>query len=554
MPTFHSIPLHPVVQERFLNADVPIVTPLALLARPPEALHQALLVGGGTPASTTTTMRMMDLEHIHRLRRQVAVALVAGGRSRRRRRGTGEGDGDGEDDGTRPNLNIPWRELPSVSVWDQLQATTTTSTIAPTASSRQLPLSTRCPPLDAMLAFPVEWRDTNDVEEPSPSRRQGTPPGHVLSIAGGPGVGKTQLALQMAVHMAYQYQHHNQQQQHQPPLTVRYFATSAGGASLLELATRAHSLLPSIVDNFLHDGNEDDNVRQCSSSKRHKQDHCSATTSNNITQTVVPSNLLFSPIHNVQDLIVALGPLIAEHEQQDKEQRPQEQVHRPPTTTTTGMIVIDSLDTLPDGSSSVSVPGSSSASSWTTGSSNHHPQQQPQQQQSSSSLSSSSSLQQQLMATLKHITRRYQLHTVIILGGSCSRSRNGGESGRRTMVGSGSTMTTTGSGTSSGPLHQPSFAGEETIDVQLLLEREEPSSSSSSSPPQVLLVNGRHHENTDHRRHRHIITARCIHHHHDHPIRTHNNNNNGSSDGGIVVSLELSPEHGITAASASPSG
>ena len=114
------------------------------------------------------------------------------------------------------------------------------------------------------------------------------------------------------------------------------------------------------------------------------------------------------------------------------------------------------------------------------------------------------------------------------------------------MVGDGST-TTTGSGgtTSSGPLHQPSFAGEETIDVQLLLEGEEPSSS-SFSPLQALLVDGSNHEMDRHRHHhRHIITARCIHHHH--PIRTHNDNNNENSDGGIFVTLELSPDHGITA-------
>jgi hypothetical protein len=388
MPTFHSIRTHPLVIQRLQQPQpqpqpqqpypttTPIWTPLALLARPSETLQRALSTTT-IPGTSTSTSTTMDIEHIHRLKRQIAIALLNGGLEE-----------EEEVDTTitttkKATPPRPWKGLPSISLWDQVQQ----------QYQYQYPssyVSTNCLPLDRMLQFPTQWIEESDAITTTTI----LPPGNMLSIVGKPGVGKTQLALQMALYTANYYNQQQQQQQQQPPSStttttlgmVRYFVTSAGGASMLELATRATTLFQEMIRTETDNNNNYNKRKHPDSPPRHYHQ-----------DVPVPSNLVFTPIHNLQDLYLALS------------------TH---TSKMPVLIIIDSLSNLMEMEPTSSLSSAFASSSSSPFATTSNTTTTTTTTTTTGTTSTASNPIPSIMKQLKYLTRRHQLCTVLV-GGNC---------------------------------------------------------------------------------------------------------------------------------------
>lgn len=225
MPTFQSIPLHPVLKQRLLeppNADgVSIKTPQALLSRTPQALADQLLVQPNddtndaskkqNPKTKEAVLTQMDT-----LRSQVAHAMMAKTKTGMYRLQQQQFFDDSNHSNTQNNDHYhATRPLILGATVSALQALQQEKE----QKGRIVYVSTGCRVLDAMLSLPAEYSDP-DVS----TRHGGFPRGHVLCFSGPSGSGKTQLCLQLAVQAS------NISQQASSSCHVRYCYSSAGQA------------------------------------------------------------------------------------------------------------------------------------------------------------------------------------------------------------------------------------------------------------------------------------------------------------------------------------
>jgi KaiC/GvpD/RAD55 family RecA-like ATPase len=249
MPTFQSIPFHPVLLQRLLqppeqepatttNVDnstsscassMAIGTPQALLSRSSHQIMQLLQQQSSDETAHTTA----GMAHVCSLRHQVAQAMM-----------------------TKTHTGKHNQLIHKTLLQQQQQATNhTLSSFLPgygTACSvlelcryqqqqqSNVSITTGCQALDELLSFPKEL--DLDVRELSGLSSQSSatscswiPMGHVLQVSGHAGTGKTQLMLQLALQIAQQ------------GCQVHYLASSAGHSSPL-LASRLVQLAAGCSD------------------------------------------------------------------------------------------------------------------------------------------------------------------------------------------------------------------------------------------------------------------------------------------------------------------
>jgi archaellum biogenesis ATPase FlaH len=299
MPTFQSIPLHPILRQRLLqppeqelatntnvnnvgnstsscaSSSMAIGTPQALLSRSPHQILQLLQSHAADETAETTAG--MAMAHIDSLRHQVAQAMMTkthtGKHNQRIRKTLSQQQeathstqpsfltGSGTGTGTACSV----LELCRYQQQQQQQQSS-------------ISLTTGCQALDLLLSFPNELLDLNAREllsGPPTSQSNNTIGrscwlpimGHVLQVSGHAGTGKTQLMLQLALQMA-------QQQGCQ----VHYLASSAGHSSPL-LASRLVQLAAG----------------------------CSSDSSTSSTADSIMSQISFQSIRSTQELVIALS-------------------------------------------------------------------------------------------------------------------------------------------------------------------------------------------------------------------------------------------------------
>jgi KaiC/GvpD/RAD55 family RecA-like ATPase len=243
MPTFQSIPLHPVLRLRLLQtpeqepattnnvgnstsscaSSMAIGTPQALLSRSPHQILQLLQQQNSEESAQTTA----GMAHIDSLRHQVAQAMMTKthtGKHNQRIHKTATNS-------TQPSFvagNGAACSVLELCRYQQQQQST-------------LSLTTGCQALDQLLSFPKELNmDVRELSDDSSSLSNVTghswiPMGHVLQVSGHAGTGKTQLVLQLALQMAQQ------------GCQVHYLASSAGHSIPL-LASRLVQLAAGCSD------------------------------------------------------------------------------------------------------------------------------------------------------------------------------------------------------------------------------------------------------------------------------------------------------------------
>jgi RecA/RadA recombinase len=370
MPTFHSIPLHPTIQQRLRDArPVPIATPHAILTRTPHALAEALFPAASSSASSSNAMSELFLSpQINALRCQVALAMIQqqttttsrqqrASRKRKRplvhvpldenRRTEDDAEEEDEDDsssGTKPKASTrkpSWSAIPGVtlSAWDQHQIVSQDSTI--TATTTTSGLWTGCPALDRLLEFPREWQQQQPQQQQpqmnssstttSTTTRRGTtngiPRGHVLSLVGPSASGKTQLALQLALQAAAAAEVGG----NRTPI-VRYLASSAGqGGTLVDLALRCQSLMS--ASSSTSTGNAVATTHHHHHHKTKRGRHRTSTKA--AVENTLPSSLYFQPVATTSDLALTLSQIEQERCDDDDDDDDESQ-------NSTCMIVVDS--------------------------------------------------------------------------------------------------------------------------------------------------------------------------------------------------------------------
>jgi KaiC/GvpD/RAD55 family RecA-like ATPase len=248
MPTFQSIPLHPVLRQRLLQppeqepaitnnvgnstsscaSSMAIGTPQALLSRSPHQILQLLQQQNGEESAQTTA----GMAHIDSLRHQVAQAMMtkthSGKQNQRIHKKLSQ-----QQEATnykQPSFLAGYGAACSVlelCCYQQQQQSTVS-------------LTTGCQALDQLLSFPKELnldvRELSDLSSQSNvTSNSWIPMGHVLQVSGHAGTGKTQLMLQLALQMAQQ------------GCQVHYLASSAGHSSPL-LASRLVQLAAGCSD------------------------------------------------------------------------------------------------------------------------------------------------------------------------------------------------------------------------------------------------------------------------------------------------------------------
>ncbi|KAL3941803.1 MAG: hypothetical protein SGBAC_003883 [Bacillariaceae sp.] len=212
MPTFESIPLHPVLKQRLLeppNPDgVSIATPQALLSRTPQALAAQILTRNASRNSSSTiskTENQATMKQIDTLRSQVAHAMMAQtlmGKYRLQQQqlyddSTAQYDTENGTEhyySTRPL--ILGATVSAMQAWQQEQERK-----GPITS-----LSTGCRALDELLSLPAEYSNPHYTLQQSnnlPHQRHhsgimGFPRGHCLCFSGHSGSGKSQWCLQLS--------------------------------------------------------------------------------------------------------------------------------------------------------------------------------------------------------------------------------------------------------------------------------------------------------------------------------------------------------------------
>eukprot|EP00980_Cylindrotheca_fusiformis_P019161 scaffold6494_cov109-Cylindrotheca_fusiformis.AAC.3 len=228
MPTFQSIPLHPLLKKRLLeppNDDgVSIATPQALLSRTPQALADQLMIGTNsnsnsnstnTNNSSTTTppsnRKPTDAiwNQIDTLRSQVAHAMISQtkmGTYRLRQqqflddRQKQLNHNNNNDDSSYHAMVRPLVLGATINALQALQYETERQLGQEEVST----LSTGCRALDELLSLPDEYNNiiNNIINNNDNHIAKGFPRGHVCSISGPSKSGKTQLCLQLAAQAA----------------------------------------------------------------------------------------------------------------------------------------------------------------------------------------------------------------------------------------------------------------------------------------------------------------------------------------------------------------
>ena len=218
MPTFQSIPLHPVLRQRLLQppeqepattnnvgsstpscaSSMAIGTPQALLSRSPHQILQLLHQQNSEESAQTTA----GMAHIDSLRHQVAQAMMTKthtGKHNQRIHKTLLLQQEATSS-TQPSFlagNGAACSVLELCRYQQQQQST-------------LSLTTGCQALDQLLSFPKELNtDVKELSDDSSSLSNVTghswiPMGHVLQVSGHAGTGKTRLVLQLALQMAQQ--------------------------------------------------------------------------------------------------------------------------------------------------------------------------------------------------------------------------------------------------------------------------------------------------------------------------------------------------------------
>jgi hypothetical protein len=294
MPTFQSIPLHPILKKRLLeppNPDgVSITTPQALLSRPPQALADQLMINNKSSSSTGNKIsEAAILSQIDTLRSQVAQAMMAQTKTGMYRLQQQQF----YDDNNTSNNKQYRTTRPLI-----LGATSRASHALGQEQQQRGHInfiSTGCRALDQLISLPPEYHNNSHLSN-SDSVSIGLPRGHVLCITGPSGSGKSQLCLQLAV-QACNVDLWNRQQ---GSCHVRYCFSRAG-----------------------HSGNA---LAQRYSELLKNQPHFSNRNSKNIK---------FQTIRTTTQLIMTLAAL------EEELLHDTETVHHPPC-----MLIIDSLSSL----------------------------------------------------------------------------------------------------------------------------------------------------------------------------------------------------------------
>ena len=233
MPTFQSIPIHPSVLNRFLHptADnddtehqnqryqqqIPrssISTPRSLLIRDPHDLVEVFSRGD----IRNEEDRFSILARMEHIRSQVAHAMIAKTRNGKRVR-------NHQSYHQRGSL-VQGGSLSALHVWKLQQESLSTGPHV---------YSTGCRALDDLVAFPIEYFLCAPGFHYNVHSREslGIPRGYVLQVSGT--IGKTQLALQLAVQVI-------QQSKAEKGHRVRYCYSTAGHSGY-SLAQRFSQLL-----------------------------------------------------------------------------------------------------------------------------------------------------------------------------------------------------------------------------------------------------------------------------------------------------------------------
>ena len=248
MPTFQSIPLHPVLRQRLLQppeqqpattnnvgnsassraSSMAIGTPQALLSRSPHQILQLLQQQNSEESAQTTA----GMAHIDSLRHQVAQAMMTKTNTGKHNQRIHKALLKQQEatNSTQPSFlagNGAACSVLELCRYQQQQQST-------------LSLTTGCQALDQLLSFPKELNlDVRELSDDSSSlnvtSHSWIPMGHVLQVSGHAGTGKTQLVLQLALQMAQQ------------GCQVHYLASSAGHSIPL-LASRLAQLAAGCSD------------------------------------------------------------------------------------------------------------------------------------------------------------------------------------------------------------------------------------------------------------------------------------------------------------------
>lgn len=214
MPTFESIPLHPLLKQRLLVPSNPggvsISTPQALLSRTPQALADQILTtnpsskDGSNPNNNNDNQATM--KQIDTLRSQVAHVMMAQtimGKYRLQQQqlyddSTAQYDTESGTEqyySTRPL--VLGATVSAMQAWQQEQERNGPVTY----------LSTGCRALDELLSLPPEYSNPRYhiqqqnilPQQPAPqSGIMGFPRGHLLCFSGHSGSGKSQWCLQLS--------------------------------------------------------------------------------------------------------------------------------------------------------------------------------------------------------------------------------------------------------------------------------------------------------------------------------------------------------------------
>jgi archaellum biogenesis ATPase FlaH len=248
MPTFQSIPLHPVLRQRLLQppeqepattnnvgnatpscaSSMAIGTPQALLSRSPHQILQLL-----QPQNSEEIVQTAGIAHVDSLRHQVAQAMMTKTHTGKHNQRINKALSQQEEatNYTQPSFLAGYGAACSVLElcrYQQQQQSTVS-------------LTTGCQALDQLLSFPKELKlDVGELSHDSSSLSNFTghsliPMGHVLQVSGHAGTGKTQLVLQLALQMAQQ------------GCQVHYLVSSAGHSIPL-LASRLAQLAAGCSD------------------------------------------------------------------------------------------------------------------------------------------------------------------------------------------------------------------------------------------------------------------------------------------------------------------
>ncbi|CAJ1942264.1 unnamed protein product [Cylindrotheca closterium] len=240
MPTFESIPLHPVLKQRLLEPPNPggvsISTPQALLSRTPQALADQILLTKSSKDGSKASNNIGDqatMKQIDTLRSQVAHVMMAQTRMGKYRLQQQQlyDDSTVQYD-TKNGTEHYYATRPLV-----LGATVSAMQAWQQEQERKGPitnLSTGCRALDELLSLPAEYSNPHPYalqqeqngqpqQHPHHSAMLGFPRGHLLSFSGHSGSGKSQWCLQLAAQALRQ-----PWIQQFPTARVRYCYSGAG--------------------------------------------------------------------------------------------------------------------------------------------------------------------------------------------------------------------------------------------------------------------------------------------------------------------------------------